>query len=342
MTDPAARPPTTPPWWRSPEVTARLRSPWLRTLGTVIGVVLLVLAIRAVLRNPQDLQNAWNALRNAHPVALIAIAVLPLCNLVCISGVFHTLTVESLAHSRTLPREDGTHPPRGTFLQTTTGMGAAWLLNFTPVRAGLFGRILYHRLLHGIPVAHSVRATFEALAVGLVAVLLLAGVAFVAHGRSDAVAAGLLIAPCIAATALSVLLSAKAQTHAIFLARALAWRYADVLIWFVRYAVITSALGLRASPVELAAMTAVAQASFVVPFVGNGLGVREWGIATLAPLMTGLAASTNGDLKSPLLTADLINRVADLPLLVPVALICVFQATRQMRAAGGATVGKTA
>ena len=104
---------------------------------------------------------------------------------------------------------------------------------------------------------------------------------------------------------------------------AFAVRYLDTVVWIVRYAVAFSLIGHPISPIQATVFAAAAQLAMLVPFVGNGLGVREWGIGLTLPLLEREAASAIG------LTADLLNRAVEVMSAVPIGLICLGVLARQ-------------
>ena len=72
--------------------------------------------------------------------------------------------------------------------------------------------------------------------------------------------------------------------------------------------------------------------SMSVPLVGNGLGLREWAVALMRsslPAWYGAGAASAAGL-----TADLLNRTAELGVAIPVGLVCAAFVTRRIRAAG--------
>jgi hypothetical protein len=82
------------------------------------------------------------------------------------------------------------------------------------------------------------------------------------------------------------------------------------------------------------AFAAVCQVALVVPFIGNGLGVREWAIAlTAAALPPAVLGSDMGAGMG--LLADLVNRAAEVLVVIPVGMASVAYLSRRMRAGKG-------
>jgi hypothetical protein len=100
-------------------------------------------------------------------------------------------------------------------------------------------------------------------------------------------------------------------------------RYADMLIWVARYWVVFRLVG---APVSIAAATAIAavcQITLNIPIVGNGMGLREWAVGlTASHLPRGLFGASGQMQMSSGLAADLVNRVAELAVALPMGLLC--------------------
>ena len=82
-------------------------------------------------------------------------------------------------------------------------------------------------------------------------------------------------------------------------------RLLELLLIAARY---HAAFALIGSPIDTATATTLACVSMIasmVPFLSNGLGLREWAVGLLAPL---LAACD----MTQAMTADLVNRAAEL------------------------------
>jgi uncharacterized membrane protein YbhN (UPF0104 family) len=120
-------------------------------------------------------------------------------------------------------------------------------------------------------------------------------------------------------------------TRSASLTLALGARYADTLVWIVRYAVAFALIGRPITPMQATVFAAAAQLAMMMPLVGNGLGVREWAIGLSLPLMEKDAARTVG------LTADLLNRAAEVLSAVPIGIVCMVVLARERRKRKGAT-----
>ena len=117
---------------------------------------------------------------------------------------------------------------------------------------------------------------------------------------------------------------------------AMGLRVADLIVWTLRYWVVFAIADSPVSMAQAAAVAAVSQVAMSVPLVGNGLGLREWAVGLLRaslPAWYGVAAASSAGL-----TADLVNRAAELLVAVPVGLLCAAAVTRRIRAVGGKSV----
>jgi hypothetical protein len=185
-------------------------------------------------------------------------------------------------------------------------VAAAALLNFLPLRPGLFGRIAYHRAFNAIPAVATVKTVLQAAALS-VAVAAYLALALVVSAR--------LPVPLWVPVGLPVpLLAAAAATK-----RARIWaaagliRYLEVMVWALRYFVAFGLLGARIDFQDALAFACVSLVAMLVPFVGNGLGLREWAVGLAAPLLTPYVLGLG-------LAAELLNRAAELVVIVVLGL----------------------
>ncbi|MCL4222426.1 MAG: flippase-like domain-containing protein [Phycisphaerales bacterium] len=273
-----------------------------RLVGSIVGLLLLVAAIVAVLTNRTSLAAAFDAIERA-PIWLVVLALLlPLANWVLISVSFWVLT-----------RRYG----RVGLGEMHALIASAWLLNYLPLRPGMFGRLAYHKRVNGIGVADSVRVLVTSVSLTLISNAIICAVAWVAY-RAGPAAGWLIVAvPGVLIGLAGLVLARREQSAFAFrpgLAIALCVRYFDILAWVARYAVVFALIGHPLSLAQATLITAVSQAALLIPFVGNGLGVREWGIGLALPVLSADSPRALG------LTADLVNRAAELLVAVPVGL----------------------
>ncbi len=287
-----------------------------RWLGFAVGLAALSAAIVAVASRSDDLDAAVRALGRAAPAWVALLLALPALNWLLTSAVLHGLT---RAVGRVAPAE------------MTALVGAGWLLNYVPLRVGLFGRLAYHAAFNGIPVVRSLRVLGEAIAAGLVAVLALLGACALGGERGTPWIAVALAAPLLTAGLAAGLLRARARGYAL----AVLFRYLDVLVWSARYWVVFRVAGHTLSPAQAAALAAVVQIVMVVPFVGNGLGLREWAVGLLTGVLPAwYGADAEGLTTGVGLAADLVNRAAEVAVAIPVGLASIALLWRRVARAG--------
>jgi hypothetical protein len=240
------------------------------------------------------------------------------------SGVFHFLMMSSeveVSGRRAVPLGE-----------MTLLIGSAWLLNYLPLSPGMMGRVAYHRAVHRVPVTASVGVLMAALVIGMVVVgAVLAVVVMAGRSVSAQTYVALLGLPVLA-------LMGLAWAGWRVGARGRVWRYAgaaalrwlDVLVWMARYAVVFELLGRRLSLPEAAAIAAASQAAMQVPLVGNGLGVREWAVGLVGPVLPPWMSAGSAGLSRGLgLSADLLNRGFELIAALPVGLACTAALARR-------------
>lgn len=314
--------PTTPDALDAQRTASRRRIG--RLVGTVFGLLLFVLACWVVSRQQQTLQTSFEAIRNAHWGLILLLLLLPLGNLVCTSATFHVLT-----------NRYGRVPMWDMHLL----MLSAGLLNYLPLRPGLVGRVAYHRQVHGVRATDSAKVVLSALvcsAVGIVGMLLGAmaaaglGLSHQPAGWFLSVAVGLC---CLLVGA--VLRAHRAEERWWRFAAACGYRSGDMLLWAARYAVAFKLVGVPIGWLEATVLATISQAALIVPLVGNGLGLREWaiGLGAGSGLLgrAGTAEHELGDLATTGLTADLVNRAAEVIVLVPLGVIAGVLLARKVR-----------
>lgn len=180
------------------------------------------------------------------------------------------------------------------------------LLNFLPLKAGLLGRLAYHQVVHGIRPLETARAMILARGAGLF-VIVLTAIALYCRDILDgplwawalipAVIPGWFIMPRFTRTAGVVVVL----------------KYVDLLLMAVRY---RCAFELMGQPVDFSicmALASIGMLAGAIPFLTGGLGLREWLVGWLATMLVALPAALELGV-----LADLINRAAELVVLVPV------------------------
>lgn len=296
-----------------------------RIVGGVLGLALLGLAAWIVVRDASTLRDAWASIQNASPWLLLAVLALPVLSWSLTAMMYCSLT----NRDRDIVRR---RHVRLTEMHAV--LGSAWLLNFLPARPGMVGRIAYHTQVNRIPLPSVIKASLWAVVCGVAASATLVAVALMLMLLRDVSAAGLQPAVQLAGIALpAVTLACGAwllrtrEGHRRVLLALLA-RYLDVLTWLARYACIFAMLGRPLSLLEAAALAAASQASNMVPLVGNGMGVREWASALLAPALPAVDGAATLT-RSLTLSAELVHRASEVLVAVPIGLASMAVVSRR-------------
>ena len=279
-------------------------------VGFVIGMVLLAGAAVYLLADPQTIVDFVEHLRNAPAWAGVVVLVGPVVN-----WLFVGLCLCALM------RRHGT-VGAGEMLEL---VGSAWLLNHLPMRPGLVGRIGYHAKVNQIRVRDSIGASIWSMVHAAIANAIALGLMLiVAEDTSLPILMFTLSIPVGVFSLLSVFAFLRSDKLG-YLMLGLVFRNADLLVWMVRYAAAFAILGITITPIQIALITAVSQIAQVIPITGGGLGTREWGVGLVARATSTGAQIT---LRTAIL-ADLINRVAETIIVIPLGLVCTTLVTRR-------------
>lgn len=278
-------------------------------IGYAFGLLLFGLAVFAVISQRDVFTEAMSNVRGA-PWWLIALAfILPLLNWLVVSVAMWILTN---AYGRV------------GLWEMTALIANAWLLNYLPLRPGMAGRIAYHKLVNGIRVRDSAKVVIQATTMTGISIVLMGAIALGLGDRFGAVAWAISLgAPVV------ILGIAGLVLRSPFLRRmslALLLRHVDMLIWVARYWVVFALIDKPLGLVGAVIFALVSQIALLMPFTGNGLGVREWFIGQTAVL--GIVAGL--DHRAIGLTADLINRAGELAVSIPAGLIAAWWLSRRL------------
>ncbi|HRQ73930.1 MAG TPA: hypothetical protein PLU35_12970 [Phycisphaerales bacterium] len=292
-----------------------------RVVGYAVGLLLLAAAVWAVASQRGAVAGSMDAVRAAPAWMVVVVLLLPMGNWLAASASLRALT---------LRRGGGGDVGRGEMLAL---VGSAWLLNYLPMRPGMIGRIAYHKRINGIAVRDSVLVLVEANAMTAGAVGLMLAIAL-ALRAAPAGASWSWLVLALPGAAFAGAWAAGAARGAVWTAWAAAAtaRYADLMVWLARYACAFALLGRPLTVEGAAVFAAVSQAAFLVPFVGNGLGVREWGIGLVAASWAG--ADSAREAAAFGLAADLLNRAAEVAVSVPMGIACTAWLGRRVARAG--------
>jgi uncharacterized membrane protein YbhN (UPF0104 family) len=287
-------------------------------VGFVIGVALLGAAMYGAWGQREAIGEALRHAAATRWWVIGAAMVLPLLNWLVTCGIFYVLT---RAHSE-----------RVRPVEMAALVGASWLFNYLPASPGLFGRVVYHQKVHGIPWTTSAGVVIAAMitSVCVIIVTLFAG-AVLGFESAWFVAAPLVLA----AGSVVVAWVGRRDAGRWRMAVALALRCVDLYVWAARYYVILLALGMAPTPATALGLGVVSQAAVLIPFLGNGLGIREWAVGLAGPALPGWAAAAG---RGTALSVDLVNRACELVVAVPVGLGCAAYLARRDRPGAAGTL----
>ena len=278
-----------------------------RRIGTVVGAALLVAAIVGVVRNEAigaSLQAAWHS---PHWDALALLVGVVLATQVLTSATFALLMRR---HARI------------GFGEMNALVAASTLANYVPMQAGSIGRLAYHRTVHGVPVRATLVAILQAMAATAVATCAVGAAALLGTAAN---------APWWAPALVTVLWLPLAIEHAWrTFALVMVVRTLEVLAWAVHAWAAFRLSGWDIAPQTAIGAALVASAANLVPFIGNGLGIREWAVALAAPVLGGYERDAG-------LAAELTGRAVDVAVAVPLGLISFAWLVRRLHAAAAPT-----
>jgi uncharacterized membrane protein YbhN (UPF0104 family) len=249
----------------------------LRWAGLIVGAALMVWAVVTAVQ-AIDMATLGRLLSGRGAVMLAAAA----GNLMVTSVLFWVITLSFDAR------------PRVSLSRMTALIAASGLLNYLPLQAGLFGRAAYLKAKHGLPLRQAMVIQLVVLGVGSVvlggaaAVGLMYPVEMLSWGVAGAGLA--LVALCAATPWIARLLLRRPAREA------WSWgllRAVDLLLGAARLWLAFASVGQPIGYARAVTITAAGMFVSMLPFVPNGLGLREWVIAALAPMQTaaGLAAA---------------------------------------------------
>jgi hypothetical protein len=249
----------------------------LRRIGTVASVVLVVGALAAIARNQAIVDSLSRALASPRWDALAVLVATALAQQLLTSTTFWMLMRR--------------HGPVG-WGEMNALIASSTLANYIPLQAGSIGRLAYHKVVHGIPVKTSLVVILVAM--GLVAMSLVAlTVVGLWVSRTGASwwwvsAAPLAWLPLLAWPGTRVV------------GACLVLRTIELLVVAMQSWAAFRLSGWDIEPLTAVGVAVVAGAANLTPFIGNGLGVREWAVGLAAPLLggyetdAGLAAQLTG------------------------------------------------
>ncbi len=275
----------------------------------VVGLALLVGGGYFVYQSTDGLEGVWDSVRTAPWWMIALIIISPMGNHLSVSMCLHAL------QSR--------HGKVGIF-EMFILIGSAWMFNYLPMRAGLLGRIGYHKSINKIRIRDSLESSIWSGVLAGISNIILLGVAMLMTWIDASWSILLLAAPVLLIFVLSVFMPTRKTT---LLMRALAYRQIDVIVWLGRYWLIFEILGPEMDIGYIAIISAASQIASLMPLTGSGVGFREWAV--------GLTASVGGHAMETAMTGDIINRAAETLIVVPVGLVCTAVVAKWWKERGG-------
>ncbi len=258
-----------------------------RPIGLVIGLLLMACAIVFAVLERAQLTDALATLRDPPPETIALMLGCVLAGLLLTGLLFHVL----IARFARVP-----------WWEMQALVASTTLANYLPLKPGLIGRVAYHKVRHGIAPVQSARTILEA--VGLTFAAAMSAVCLLWLCQTLALPPELVfVSPLLALVAR---LFPKGRT----LALGFVIRSAEVFLWALRY---WCAFRLIGSPVSYESALVLATASCLatlVPFISNGLGLREWVVGLLTPILAGASMEAG-------IVAELVNRTAELIIVIP-------------------------
>lgn len=261
---------------------------WIVVIG---GVILVSAAAATVVARREIFGTALSAIRHPDAWDVAVLLGTVLANVALTGLLFNVLMAR---HGRV------------GVLEMQALIAAAALANFLPLRPGLFGRAAYHKAYNDIPISGTIAVTLVAMGLS-VAVAAYVALASFAAGHTPIQLWVLVVVP----VPLLAAAAALRRTRGVVIAGLL--RYVEVLLLAARY---HAAFALIGSPIDYSSALAIACVGLVatlVPLTGNGLGLREWAVGLAAPLVTPWVLELG-------LAADLLNRAAEVLLVLPLGL----------------------
>ncbi|USN99988.1 MAG: flippase-like domain-containing protein [Phycisphaeraceae bacterium] len=271
-----------------------------RLVGFTIGLGLFGAAVWVIARGGADFRSALDAARHAPWWLGAAVVVLPLVNWLLVGTSFWVL--------------QNRYGSVG-WREMLALIASAWLLNYLPLRPGMFGRLAYHKHVNQIRYADSARVLVYSVSLTGVSIGLLLVIAILVRFGGAWGWVWCVPAPIVMGAAAIAL-----RPHGPLwwrLATSALLKYLDMMVWIWRYA---AAFALIGSPLDFQTalfVAAVSQAAFLIPLAGNGLGIREWGVRAASAVQIGLLA-------------DVVNRAAEVTVSLPLGLVGTAWAARRM------------
>ncbi|MEE2908685.1 MAG: hypothetical protein VX527_12745 [Planctomycetota bacterium] len=268
----------------------------IKLAAMATGVLLLVGAIALVWTQHDRITSALEAMSQPQPGPIV----------ILLLSMVATLMVTGLQFQLLLSRH---RIPAMEMQGLITGSA---LLNFLPLKAGLLGRIAYHQVVHGIRPMETAQAMILARVAGLVAITITAVSLFCRDWLDGQLWAWALVPAALPGWFLLLSMTRTAGLVVLL-------KYVDLLLMAVRY---QCAFMLMNEPIGFdvcMALAAIGMLAGAIPFLTGGLGLREWLVGWLTTGLVTLPAALEIGL-----LADLVNRAAELIVLIPLGGLAIF------------------
>jgi len=237
-------------------------------LALAVGIVLLVGAIMMAAT-----QVNWEQLKQAEPWQVAALVGAVMVNLVISAVLWWSVTLSFDAK------------PKVGLGRMFALVCASGLLNYLPLRPGMFGRAAFLKMRHNLPLRQS--AWIMLVVLGLSGLVLGGAAAIVQfippEFQYEVALAAALIATVITPIAAGRMLKRKIVAGWLWVPV----RVADVLVSAIRLWIVFDVVG---QPIGYGEAVLAASAGLFVSMLGitpNGLGLREWAIAGVTSATTG-------------------------------------------------------
>lgn len=267
------------------------KSRWLRTLGALFSLACLAGAVVIALREHDAMAAALHSLRAAS-AAEIALLLGSVAIGIALTASLFTILVRRFADVK--------------YGEMLALIAATSLANMLPLKPGFVARVAWHKARHGMRARDSLRTILEAIALSaMVAGSMLGAVAFLR-------AVSLPVDSAVAAP-LCFTLAGFVPRARIFV-RAVLVRHAEFTLAVVRYHIALTLVGVDASFETSVVLACTSTVATLIPFISNGLGVREWVTALLLPALSSGTFAAG-------VAAELALRVAELAITLPAGLV---------------------
>lgn len=287
-----------------------------RVAGTMIGLALLAAAIVVVARHHTDVRAAITSIADQSPgVRAKHIAIM-------LGSVLGNIALTAIMFRLLLSRY-GPAEKRVGVMEMQLVIASATLINYLPLRPGFIGRVAYHKSMNGVAVRESITTIIQAAIISALAALYLTAIVLILHNRPTSP----WLFACLPLPLLIIAGMFVPPNHRVLL-WAGAVRLLDVLVTALRYHAAFALIGSSIDWNSAMAFACISVLATMVPLVSNGLGLREWAIGLLAPVI----ASSQMELG---LTADLLNRAAELVMVTASGVPATLWLAKRVRAKNG-------